>query len=109
MAAHHRDVAEHLGPFVGGMDEPEACKRPERLAHALFGGAAALQRDEETHAEEGQSIEEVDNDQTQNCHALAFNRLLPMTLRLRSRRMVPRTVPDAAFTKMRLTALLRKP
>src|SRR5215208_5239733 len=50
----------HFDPFMQGMDKAETRQRRQCSAQAYIGGSSTLDRDQQTHAEECQSIDEVD-------------------------------------------------
>src|SRR5690349_3173035 len=54
----HEDI--HFNPFVRGMDKAETRQRRQCPAQTDIGSSAALDRDQQTHAEKCQSIDEVD-------------------------------------------------
>src|SRR5688572_10447485 len=54
----HEDI--HFNPFVQRVDEAETCQRRQCPAQTHIGGSPTFDRDEQTHAEKCQSIDEVD-------------------------------------------------
>src|SRR4026209_2616778 len=50
----------HLNPFVNGMYEAEACQGWQCPAQTHIGSSAALDRDQQPHAEKCQSIDKID-------------------------------------------------
>ena len=62
------DALEHFHPLIQGMDQPKNGQRTQPVTQARVGGAPALQRHHQPHAEKGQSVEKVDQDEREICH-----------------------------------------